>query len=87
MCYFLVYLHIYETQPHNCIGSAIFGIPHPRFCDLLGETTFSPKFSKGGGGSEKNDWGDLKSFCHAGYLPGGLLCFLSKKTFKYEIWL
>ena len=33
MCYFLVYLHIYETQAHNCIGSAIFGIPHPRFCD------------------------------------------------------
>ena len=35
-----------------------------------------------GGGAEKNEWGDLKSFCHAGYLSGGLLCFLSFKDFK-----
>ena len=33
MCYFLVYLHIYETHVHNFTGTFIFGIPHPRFCD------------------------------------------------------
>ena len=37
-----------------------------------------PSFQRG----EKNDWGDLKSFCYAGYLPWGLLCFLSFKDFK-----
>ena len=37
MCYFLVYLHICETQVYNCTGSAIFGIPHPK---VLWQTSF-----------------------------------------------
>ena len=48
---------------------------------LGGEQLSVPSFEKGV--SEKNDClGDLKSFCHAEYLPGGLLCFLSKKDFQ-----
>ena len=45
---------------------------------LLGGTTFSPKFSKGCR-RKITVCGNLKSFCHVEYLPGDLLCFLSKK--------
>ena len=33
VCHFLVYLYICEVQVLNFTGSAIFGIPHPKFCD------------------------------------------------------
>ena len=59
------------------------------FC--WGEQVSVPNFEKGG--SEKMTvWGNLKSFCHAEYLPIiCLLFFLSKKkkkkTFKHKICL
>ena len=48
---------------------------------LLGGTTFSPKFSKGGGGgSEKNDClGRLKEFLPCLIFAWGLAMFLVKK--------
>ena len=57
-------------------------------------TTFSPKSWKVGDQKKMSVWGDLNSSYHI-YLPGeeggvsgaGLLCFLSKKTFKSKIWL
>ena len=43
-----------------------------------GEQLPVPSFEKGG--SEKiTVWGNLKSFCHAEYLPRGLAIFLVKK--------
>ena len=33
VCHFLVYLYICEVQVLNFTGSAIFGIPYPKFCD------------------------------------------------------
>ena len=45
---------------------------------LLGEQLSVPSFEKGG--SEKmTAWANLKSFCHAEYLPRGLAIFLVKK--------
>ena len=65
----------------------------PSFC---WGTTFSPKSWKVGDQKKMSVWGDLNSSYHI-YLPGeegrggvsgaGLLCFLSKKTFKSKIWL
>ena len=49
---------------------------------LLGEQLPVPSFEKRG--SEKMTvWANLKSFCHAEYLPS---C-QKKKTFKNKIWL
>ena len=48
---------------------------------LLGEQLSVPSFEKGG--SEKMTvWANLKSFCHAEYLPRGLAIFLVKKDFQ-----
>ena len=41
MCYFLVYLHLCETQVHKCTGNAIFGIPHPKVLSQTHLFTFS----------------------------------------------
>ena len=53
----------------------------PPFC---WGTTFSPKFWKGGSiRKNMSAWGDLRNSCH-GYLPGGLLCFLSTKDVFFK---
>ena len=41
MCYFFVYLHIYETQLHSCLGTAIPGILHPKFWKFCDRHIFS----------------------------------------------
>ena len=53
---------------------------------LLVGTIFRLKFWKGGDQKKMSAMEVLKSPCHR-YLPGGdLLCFLSKKTLRNEIW-
>ena len=51
------------------------------------DNTFSSKFfSSKRGGVQKNEClGNLNSSCHE-YLPGGLICFLSKKNLKIWPW-
>ena len=71
---FKVDLKKYNGQTPHSIS------PPPPYC--WGGTTFSLKFRKGG--DKKNEClGGLNSSCH-GYLPGGLLCFLSKKNLKIK---
>ena len=41
MCYFFIYLHIYETQVHSCLGTAIPGILHPKFWKFCDRHIFS----------------------------------------------
>ena len=73
-----IYIHVYICMMY------IQHHPSP-FCE--GEQLSVQNFEKGG--SEKGGvLGDLKSFCHAEYLPGGLALFLlKKKSFKDKIWL
>ena len=83
-----MYIYIYVCMMDTQHQSSLFS---------WGEQLPVPSFEKGG--SEKiTVWGNLKSFCHAEYLPRGLAIFLVKKkkktnkqtnkqTFKDTIWL
>ena len=48
---------------------------------------FQSQFLKRGDQKKMAVWGNLRSFCHAEYLPKGLLFLSKKKTFKDKIWL
>ena len=73
--------HIHILMRVGCIHSI-----SPLFS--AGGNNFQSQVLKRRGGQKKNDClGDLKNFCHAEYLPGGLAMFLvKKKTFKDKIW-
>ena len=71
-----MYVYIYA---YVCICICICMMyTHQSFLFCWGEQLSVPSFEKGV--SEKNDClGDLKSFCHAEYLPWGFAMFLVKK--------
>ena len=60
------------------------GCPQYQLTPLVGWAKFQSQILKMGDQKKMSAWGDLNSSCH-GHLPGGLLCFLSKKeTFKIK---
>ena len=61
------------------------GYPQYQLTPLVGWAKFQSQILKTGDQKKMSAWRDLNSSCQ-GYLPGGLLCFLSKKeTFKNKI--
>ena len=85
--YIYIYIYVY-IYIHVCMYMYMYdGYTTSVLPFLLGEQLSVPSFEKGG--SEKMTvWANLKSFCHAEYLPRGLAVFLvKKKTLKDKIWL
>ena len=74
-------LDLFKVDLKKYNGQTPHSISPPPLSGGVGQLSVS-NFEKGG--IKKNEClGGLNSSCH-GYLPGGLLCFLSKKNLKIK---
>ena len=78
-----MYMYMYIIYVCICMMDA----QHQSSFFCWGEQLSVPSFEKGGS-KKMTVWGNLKSFCHAEYLPRGTCCFsCQKKDFQNKLCL